>query len=283
MGLALRHRYVMVHYAGFAALVCVLVYGLSLMQGPTDIIVSSLVLGLVALQMVMTACLRVAAALRRWLGWQGRLWVTPALLVGMLAMQGTVETTQAVMGMATDWSHVWPAWIAGCGMAQVAMAGILRGPLPRALAAIRAAGDGIGTAEASLRGLMEQAAAEPVPAPLMAGAVRVPLAQVRRLEANGNYVLVVTADGRHLAPGPFGAVAAALPERLGRRVHRSHWVATGAVQRLVKAGRNLWIVAADEAVVPVAPSMQQAVQDWLAERGILPERGARPRAAKAGR
>jgi len=286
---ALRHRYVMVYYAIFSVILCLGLHGLSLVDAPINLVVSSIVLGLVALQLVVMAYLRVWTELMRWSGRGGAVWLTPALVVGTVAMKWVVVQSQAVFGLEQNWSDGWGLmiWLGVFVLVEALATAICHGPLPRALAVLRASEDGLGANAAVVpeqsAELVIAEAGGAMPPPLEAGSVRVPVAQVQRLEANGNYVMVVTESGRHLMPGPFGDVAAVMPDRLGRRVHRSHWVSWGAARRLVRAGRDMWIVAAGDAVVPVASSMHEAVQDWLAGYGIRVERGQRPRVAKAAR
>lgn len=284
---ALRHRYVMVYYAAFAALACIIVHGLSLMEAPVDMVVSSVVLGLVTLQIVMVVYLAVAAELMRWSRRRSAIWVTPALVVGTIAMKWVMMETQSVLGSVPRWSAGWGIliWVGIFVLVETLATAIFHGPLPRALSVMRRSEDGLAASAATVpeqsRELVIVEPGEAMPPPIEAGSVRVPVAQVQRLEANGNYVLVVTAKGRHLVPGPFGDVAAVMPDRLGRRVHRSHWVSWSAARRLVKAGRDMWIIASGDAVVPVASSMQGAVQDWLSAYGIHVERGQRPKGARA--
>lgn len=290
MARALRHRYLMVYFAGFALVACAALYGLSLVRARTDVIISTMLMGLVALHVVVVTYLRVAAALLRLLRIQVTIWVTPALVIGTVAMKVILELTHSILEVPTDWSRGWETglWVV-CFLGVEGLATVIfMGPLPRALSVMRSGADreclqASGARAEDGEELRVDETGEPIPEPLVAGTTRVPLAQIQRLEANGNYVLVVTRKGRHLVPGPYGTVAAKMPERLGRRVHRSHWVATGAALRLVKSGRDMWIETVGDVAVPVAASMQEPVERWLAERGIFLERGPKPQVAKAAR
>ena len=101
-------------------------------------------------------------------------------------------------------------------------------------------------------------------APDVAKPVPAVLDGVLRVEAQGNHVLVVTDRGRHVLPGPFGALVALLPADMGRQVHRSHWVACRAVLRTRRSGRYVMIETIDGAQVPIASTKFGALRAWLA-------------------
>lgn len=285
---AVRHRYLLAHYVGFAVLASLAIYGLELTSAPVDLLVPAVVLGIVALLLLVSLYLRVAVAVMRGRDWVGTIWVTPALMLGTVAMTFVASAVHDQLGAGAQWEGRWavPQWVLTFVLVEAAATVIFRGPLPRAVAAMRAGEPVYGGAARSvpLAGpeLAVEEPGEPAPDDLRAGTLRIARAAVSRLEASGNYVVVVTATGRHLVPGPFSAVAAGMPERMGRKVHRSHWVATGAVTRLVRTGRDMWLVAVCGAVVPVAASMQDGVQVWLAAQGIALERGPRPVAERVG-
>lgn len=89
-----------------------------------------------------------------------------------------------------------------------------------------------------------------------------PAAALLRIEAEGNYLRVVTDAGRHLLPGPFGRTVDALPAGLGQRVGRSAWVASAAVAAVRLDGRELVLRLRDGAEVRVAQARRKAVEDW---------------------
>ena len=105
-------------------------------------------------------------------------------------------------------------------------------------------------------------AAEPVPEVVIGGQAFGPCSLVR-IEADGNYLKVVTATGNRFVPGPFGKVVAGLPETLGLRVGRSDWVAAGAVAGLRSEGREMAVLLHGGGEVPVAQSRRKAVADWV--------------------
>lgn len=93
------------------------------------------------------------------------------------------------------------------------------------------------------------------------------VAGLRRIEAEGNYLTVVTEAGRRMVPGPFGKVVEALPDTLGMRVGRSDWVASAAVAGLRPDGRDLLVLVTGGDEVRVAQSRRKAVEGWA--RGLL--------------
>jgi hypothetical protein len=90
-------------------------------------------------------------------------------------------------------------------------------------------------------------------------------ADIQRVEAEGNYVRIVTARDRLLLPGPFSAVVGRMPDALGRQIGRSHWVASSAVLGRRRDGRDLYVLMSDGSEVRVSASRREAVKAWLAE------------------
>lgn len=97
------------------------------------------------------------------------------------------------------------------------------------------------------------------------------VAGLRRIEAEGNYLRVVTEAGRRMVPGPFGKVVETLPATLGMRVGRSDWVASAAVAGLRPDGRDLLVLVTGGDEVRVAQSRRKAVEGWA--RGLLSGKG----------
>lgn len=87
-----------------------------------------------------------------------------------------------------------------------------------------------------------------------------------RIEADGNYLQVLTVSGRRFVPGPFGKVVEELPPALGMRVGRSDWVASLAVAGLRSEGREMAVLLRNGDEVAVAQSRRKAVADWV--RGL---------------
>lgn len=121
------------------------------------------------------------------------------------------------------------------------------------------------------------APADPVPTanagnvtrlPLRAGSIqagnrRYLVAEVERVEAEGNYVRIVTARSRELQPGPFSQVVAQMPPMAGQVVSRSCWVATDAVLSHRRRGRDLYLLMRDGTELRVATTRRDAVMAWL--------------------
>ena len=112
--------------------------------------------------------------------------------------------------------------------------------------------------------LRAEAAAEPQtdPAP---GLLKARPEDVLCLQMEDHYVRVRTRAGSHLVLATFGQAMAALAGAQGLRVHRSWWVADGAVAGAELDGRNLRLILSDGLAVPVARSNVADVRarGWL--------------------
>lgn len=95
------------------------------------------------------------------------------------------------------------------------------------------------------------------------GGVKVPIAELLMVEAQGNYVEVVTLTGRHRVAGPLSDRLAELPAGLGRLVHRSVWLREAAVTGFHRTGRDLVIHLADGQSVTAAQSRRAELLPWL--------------------
>ena len=105
-----------------------------------------------------------------------------------------------------------------------------------------------------------------------AGIVRVGTARfapcdIRRVEAEGNYVRIVTPTGRLLLPGPFSQVVGQLPESAGQIVSRSCWIAASAIVAHRRQGRDLYVMMDDGTEAKVAAGRRDAVKVWLQSIG----------------
>ena len=111
--------------------------------------------------------------------------------------------------------------------------------------------------------------APPPPQPsvlLQLQGVSIPATDIRRITAEEHYLRIVTDDSSRLLRGRMADVEAQLPQELGLRVHRSHWVAGRSVQSLRRSDAGWTLVLDDRSEVPVARGRQGAVRDWLAGR-----------------
>lgn len=105
--------------------------------------------------------------------------------------------------------------------------------------------------------------ATPSHARLHAGGHDIPVETILHLEAQGNYVGIVTDTRSYDVPGPFSALLVQLPDGLGLRVHRSHWVAQRAVLGHRRKGRELVLDLTSGGEAKVALPRQAEVIDWL--------------------
>lgn len=80
-----------------------------------------------------------------------------------------------------------------------------------------------------------------------------------RIEAQDHYLNVVTARGQTLILMRLGDAMAELSGQ-GLQVHRSHWIATGAVEKHRREGARDLLVMADGVDVPVSRSFRAAAQ-----------------------
>lgn len=64
-------------------------------------------------------------------------------------------------------------------------------------------------------------------------------------------------------PGPFSALLEQMPEGIGYRIHRSHWVARRAVLGHRRAGRDILLDLVEGGSAPVALPRHREVLDWL--------------------
>lgn len=95
------------------------------------------------------------------------------------------------------------------------------------------------------------------------------LTDLRLVSAEEHYVRIQTVDGRQLLRGRISDIEAQLPDALGLRVHRSHWVAASAVHTLNRSREGWVLELTDGTQVPVARPRRDAVRDWLEAMGKL--------------
>jgi|GEM_PF-2624299 len=276
-----RHRYVLLHYIGLSGPVFASFLFFAHETGPQTLQMPAVLLGLVAMFGVVAAYVAGMCWMLARAGRAARIWLSPGLLLGVAALMGVALTLGPSLGFEGEWETVrkWPfenvvaLFLFLAVYVELAAAMVLRGPARRALAEMRAK---------PVPGPDEPAdVAEETETPEVANAVRETalsaLTGVLRLEAQGNHVLVVTERGRHLLPGPFGAMVERLPTEMGKRVHRSHWVACSAVLRARRLGRDVVIETVDGARVPVASTQYGNLRGWLVEAGqkakLVPPQG----------
>jgi len=100
-----------------------------------------------------------------------------------------------------------------------------------------------------------------------AGRVRlVPVDDIERAEAAGNYVNVVTARGSYLVRQTLAGLAADLPQDRFVRVHRSALVRIDRVREIRAAGHgDAELELADGAIVPVSRRFRQSLERRLVQ------------------
>ena len=274
LGRVFRHRYVLLHYLGLS----VPVFLAFLVFNPTGPLhtpyLPSIGLGIAMMMGTVSAYVWLVRRMQRRGSQPPRVPVTLGLLLGAKVMVLAVQVTGAEMGVTAEWSMPRTA-IMVLGFAlylEVAAMVVLRGPVPRALGQLRAERKAAMAARTPPVSLAGEARA---PGPLPDEDGMPELRDLLRLEAQGNYVLVVTAGGRHVLPGPFAARVARVAEQPGWQVHRSHWVAARAVVGVRRSGRGTVIETSDGAEVPVAGARAPEIRVW-AEAAAKGRRPAGP-------
>lgn len=80
--------------------------------------------------------------------------------------------------------------------------------------------------------------------------------EILRAEAQQNYVLIVTRNQRKLVRLPFQRFVSIVPEALGVRVHRSHWVAKAEIADFVTQDGKIFAQLRSGTRVPVSKQYQ---------------------------
>lgn len=294
---AARHRYMLAQYLSFACLFIVTLYLFDFAMVPLDPQVPSVVVGLLAglgaLVLYVTLMVRLQGRNREVI----QLWLSPGLAIAAGVLVVVVHAVHRIMEVDVDWTALRSRMIPGLAILYFELAATIsfRGAFRRALVEIRrleAGGEPVlpAIATATDRPATEAAdgpaAAQPAAAGgggAMRGALApgIAIADVLRLEANGNYVVARLPKGPKLLPGPFAAVVARMPATQGLRVHRSHWVAKAAIQTVRREGRDLLVILRSGDAVPVSAAYQGAVRDWQRRQEADPE-AASGRAARVG-
>ncbi|NBE09251.1 LytTR family DNA-binding domain-containing protein [Paragemmobacter ruber] len=287
---AMRHRYVLAACAGLSVPAIVLLFALDRSQIPIDLYVPCIVVGLVTAQILLMLYVRVSAWSLRRLFPTARIltvWLTPGLALAAAGMLGVVDLVHPIIFAGAHWitlnSHVLP--FVSVLFLEVAATLVFRGSMRRALSKLRNGQPIPVVAEAvenpavvAEQGILPPEGGQPVAGREMvhrshdnaqgrllrqAGMKGIPVEDVLRLEASGNYVTVVTVRGRQLVPGPFAAVMAQMPVDKGRQVQRSHWVSRAAVVAVHRKGRDIWLQVTCGAQVPVSAALRSEVLAWL--------------------
>ncbi len=107
--------------------------------------------------------------------------------------------------------------------------------------------------------------------------------KILRISARDHYVDVHTDRGRETLLMRFSDALAELDGVPGQRVHRSHWVATGAVSGYRREGARGLVELIDGSKVPVSRAMRAEVEAGPigAKRGAKKRTGSRPRECRA--
>lgn len=91
--------------------------------------------------------------------------------------------------------------------------------------------------------------------------------ELEAISAQEHFVQITTRTGQHQLRGRLSDIEAQLPDSIGFRVHRSHWVAARAVKGLQR-GPSWAVTLHDGKTLPVARPRREAVEGWLATAGV---------------
>ncbi len=86
---------------------------------------------------------------------------------------------------------------------------------------------------------------------------------LRRVEAQQQYVNIVTQKGSFLVRMRFKQAIAMIPDRLGLQVHRSLWIAKDQIDKITYVDGNPRILANDGETYPISRSKVKSVKDAL--------------------
>lgn len=84
--------------------------------------------------------------------------------------------------------------------------------------------------------------------------------QVLRVSAQDHYLEIVCSEGKYLLRGRLRDALVLLAEHNGAQVHRSHWVASQHIQKVVNEGRDTRLLLTDGSELPVARSRVQLIR-----------------------
>ncbi|CTQ55014.1 Response regulator of the LytR/AlgR family protein [Roseibium album] len=87
-----------------------------------------------------------------------------------------------------------------------------------------------------------------------------------RVEAQEHYVRLVGQFESRMMLYRFNDIVSELSSELGMQVHRSHWVAFDAMERLLRENGRLWLSAKDGIKIPVSRKYVEEVRSHIAIR-----------------
>ncbi len=91
---------------------------------------------------------------------------------------------------------------------------------------------------------------------------------LRRVEAQQQYVNIVTQNGSLMVRMRFKQAIAMIPDRLGLQVHRSLWIAKDQIDKITYVDGNPRILAIDGETYPISRSKVKSVKDALVDDGM---------------
>ena len=91
----------------------------------------------------------------------------------------------------------------------------------------------------------------------------VPPHEILHIEAQSNYVRICTLQRRYFIRSSMADCVAAIPQGLGMRIHRSHWVAATVVMGIAHTGPRMALRLTVGKDVPVARRRKTETVEWV--------------------
>lgn len=89
---------------------------------------------------------------------------------------------------------------------------------------------------------------------------RILASDISYMSAQGNYVQIFTDARNYFVAGSLQEVIGQLPDDIGLRVHRSHWISYKAIKEIIPNGRGLVVMLNSGIEVPVSRNNQNSVK-----------------------
>lgn len=94
-------------------------------------------------------------------------------------------------------------------------------------------------------------------------------ADIFMVEAQGNYLRVITTYGEFTERCQMSTAVEALGQNLGLQVHRSFWISFSAISGLIRSDGDFYVRLTIGSHIKVARPRQRHVREILAERGLM--------------
>jgi hypothetical protein len=99
--------------------------------------------------------------------------------------------------------------------------------------------------------------------------VNIPVSNIVRVEADGQYVYIITQKKNFYIRGKFSSAILQLPSILGMRVHRSHWVSFSQFKKLRRHSYRTTLELKDGTLLPVSREKIHDVSAFFSSSDII--------------